>query len=137
VTELTSNELAVNRTQFAEQRTDLAAHRTVMAADRSLMAWVRTGLSMISFGFTLYKALQALQQAGGSLPREHSPRNIGLFLTGLGVVSIVVGALEYWQTLTDINRHAHFRIWRVSFVVALILSAAGVLLFAALVTRLL
>ena len=37
----------------------LALERTRLAAERSLMAWVRTALSMISFGFTIYKFMQA------------------------------------------------------------------------------
>jgi uncharacterized membrane protein YidH (DUF202 family) len=60
----TSNDLA-------EDRTDLALRRTVMAADRTLMAWVRTALSMISFGFTIYKLLQSFHgrpQPGGLVP---------------------------------------------------------------------
>jgi putative membrane protein len=91
---------------LAEERTDLAARRTVMAADRTLMAWVRTGLSMTSFGFTIYKLLQAFQSAGSILPNENSPRRIGLFLTGLGTVSILIGTIEYWQTLRDLRRIA-------------------------------
>jgi putative membrane protein len=112
----TSNELA-------EERTDLAASRTVMAADRSLMAWIRTGLSMISFGFTIYKLLQAFQAAGSILPHENSPRRIGLFLTGLGTVSIVIGTFEYWQVLR--TKAGATCVWRPSFVMALIMSLAG------------
>ena len=35
----------------------LATERTRMAADRTLMGWIRTALSMIGFGFTIYKFL--------------------------------------------------------------------------------
>ena len=41
----------------------LAIDRTRLAAERSLMAWIRTALSMIAFGFTIYKFLQALARA--------------------------------------------------------------------------
>ncbi|WP_208102982.1 DUF202 domain-containing protein, partial [Escherichia coli] len=54
--------------------TELAADRTLMAADRSLMAWVRTALSMISFGFTIYKILQGFQQSGTVLSGAAQPR---------------------------------------------------------------
>ena len=63
----TSNELA-------ELRTDLATTRTLMAADRTLMAWIRTALSLLSFGFTIYKLLDAFQKSGGNLPRAQTPR---------------------------------------------------------------
>lgn len=52
--------------ELAEDRTSLAVRRTVMAADRSLMAWIRTGLSMTSFGFTIYELLQASRRTEGS-----------------------------------------------------------------------
>lgn len=74
--------------ELARIRTDLAVERTLMAADRSLMAWVRTGLSMISFGFTIYKVLEAFQQQGGQLHSANAARNVGLFLTGLGTASM-------------------------------------------------
>lgn len=38
---------------------DLGGMRTIMAADRTLMAWLRTSLSMLSFGFTIYKFLES------------------------------------------------------------------------------
>ena len=108
-----------------------------MAADRSLMAWVRTALSMISFGFTIYKLLQAFQASGGVLRRPDSPRNIGLFLIGLGTVSLVMGTIEYWGTLREIVPPNQFRIWRPIFVIALVMSAIGVILFVSIIGRLL
>jgi uncharacterized membrane protein YidH (DUF202 family) len=76
----------------------MGAMRTIMAADRTLMAWIRTSLSMLSFGFTIYKFLQTIASEG---PMEHpnSPQQVGLFLTGMGVASIVFGTLGYWVTL--------------------------------------
>jgi putative membrane protein len=121
--------------ELAEERTDLAVQRTVMAADRSLMAWIRTGLSMISFGFTLYKVLQAFQASGTLLPRESTPRNIGLFLTGLGTASLLIGVLEYRQTMARFRSTYGQGIWRPSLLVALALAALGVFLFGAIIVR--
>src|SRR5262245_53632725 len=84
-------------------RTAHAASRTVMAADRTLMAWIRTALSMISFGFTIYKVLQGFQEGGKLLPHSDTPRRLGLFLTGLGTLSILLGTLEYRQTMARIG----------------------------------
>jgi len=44
---------------------NLQLMNTLMAADRTLMAWTRTSLSMLSFGFTIFKILQAFQDAEG------------------------------------------------------------------------
>lgn len=116
--------------------TDLALERTLMAADRSLMAWVRTALSMISFGFTIYKLLQTFQQQGGGLSGAASPRVMGLFLTGLGTVAMVMGTLEYWYRLKGLRERGHYRIWQPSLVMALIMSATGLCLFVGIVSRL-
>jgi len=86
--------------ELAQDRTELAIDRTLMAASRSLMAWVRTGLSMIGFGFTIYKFLS--NEAQG-LVRD--PRNVGLFLIVLGIVSIVFGGIEYMQTVGDLRQN--------------------------------
>jgi putative membrane protein len=131
--------------ELAEQRTDLAIHRTVMAADRSLMAWIRTGLSLMSFGFTIYKILQEaarlMQERGEALRNDHSPRNVGLFLTGLGTVAIVIGTIEYWQTQKDLHKELRQKlplvIWRPAFVIALIMSAAGLLMFLSIISHIL
>jgi putative membrane protein len=114
--------------ELAEDRTNLALGRTLMAADRSLMAWVRTALSLISFGFTLYKVLQGFQDSG-QLKKEHSARTIGLFLTAMGTFAIVAGTIDYWRTFKELRRFHEIRIWRPSFLFAIVMSALGLVLF--------
>lgn len=123
-----ANELAV-------ERTSLAVQRTVMGADRTLMAWVRTALSMISFGFTIYKLLQGFQQGGAELPHPDSPRRMGLFLTGLGTLAMVMGTVEYWGVLVDLRKLERYRIWRPTFVIALVTAAASLFLFAGILSK--
>jgi putative membrane protein len=124
----TSDELAVERTR-------LAAERTLMAADRSLMAWLRTALSMISFGFTIYKLLQGFEEAGTHLSHASSPRTMGMFLTGMGTLAMVLGTIEYWYRLKDLRKQNHFAIWRPSLVMALFMSAIGLFLFVAIIAK--
>jgi putative membrane protein len=121
---------------LAQRRTDLAISRNLMAADRTLMAWVRTALSLDSFGFTIYKVLVTFQQGGGQLPQGHTPRNIGLFLTGLGTIAMLMGTVEYWQTLTGLHEFRDFRVMRPSLVIALVMSVMGVFLFVSIMTKL-
>jgi putative membrane protein len=123
--------------EMSRDRTDLSARRTMMGADRSLMAWIRTSLAMISFGFTVYKLLQGIEQSGMALPGGSSPRNLGLFLTGLGTVAMVMGTIDYFHTIRTLRLYGEFSVWRPSFVFALIMSATGLVLFVTIIERIL
>jgi len=96
---------APSSNQLAQDRTDLAATRTLIAADRTLMAWIRTALSLFSFGFTIYKILQALAEAGRVPLDENTPRNAGLFPAGMGTVAMGMGTVEYLQTRAALRAH--------------------------------
>jgi putative membrane protein len=57
----------------------LAIERTRMAADRTLMGWIRTALSMIGFGFTIFKFLEYMKEQGlRPAMRPHGPWKVGL-----------------------------------------------------------
>ena len=122
---------------LAKERTTMAALRTIMAADRTLMAWVRTALALQSFGFTIYKVLEALQQQGRGLFGEHSPTNIGLFLTAMGTLAMVMGTLEYLQTRKAMQPTHPVPLARPSFVMALLMGFMGMLLFVGIIARVL
>ena len=60
------------------------------------MAWIRTALSMIGFGFSIYKFFQyqAEEIAAGNIRRPQAPRNLGLSLIALGTLAL---AAATWQ----------------------------------------
>lgn len=113
---------------------DMGEKRTIMAADRTLMAWIRTSLSMLSFGFTIYKFLDAAAEQQ-QLARSDSPQHIGLFLTAMGITAMILGTIGYWMTLRDLQKVEMFRLARPVLVMALIMSVAGVALFVSIATR--
>ena len=115
---------------------DLGEMRTIMAADRTLMAWVRTALSMLSFGFTIYKVLQSLEETGKSIHHQ-APQKAGLFLTAMGVLALVLGTFQYWMTLRDLKKLDNFWTGRPTLIMAMILSMLGVFLFYSILTQLL
>jgi putative membrane protein len=123
--------------ELAADRTDLAISRTVMAADRSLMAWIRTALSMISFGFTIYKLLESFRERGVALRASESPRNMGLFLIGMGTLSMVMGTAEYVYRIMDLREVEKTRYLRPSLVMAVIMSLTGLSLFLSIAVRVL
>lgn len=131
-----AQESHIDNNKLAEQNTNLATMRTLMAADRTLMAWVRTALSMISFGFTIYKILQGLEYSGvGYKAVNASPESAGLFLIGLGTISMSMGTVEYWFTIKELRTMMHFRLLRPTFVTALIISVAGLGIFISIIAN--
>ena len=79
---------------------NLSFDRTRMAAERTLMAWVRTALSMISFGFTIYKFLQAMQEQRRLLSvKSDTPRNLCLSLIGIGIFALMLTVMSHGKYL--------------------------------------
>jgi len=122
--------------ELAEDRTDMAATRTLMAADRTLMAWVRTSLSLSSFGFTVYKLLHALNEAGITLRPGQTPRDVGLFLTAVGTLAMVMGTVQYAQALRELRRYMDIRVARPVLIMALLMTGLGLFLFFSIAIRL-
>jgi putative membrane protein len=114
---------------------DMSVINTVMACDRTLMSWIRTALSMLSFGFTIYKFLESLAQQG-HLARSESPQRVGLGLCAMGAVAILLGTYGYWTTLRDLNRIDEFRLGRPVLVMALIMCAASIFMLVGIAGRL-
>ena len=54
-TQTTPDDLAEKPAPRLDEGTRLAYERTVLAHERTLMAWLRTAVSLITFGFTIYK----------------------------------------------------------------------------------
>jgi putative membrane protein len=117
---------------------NLPVMNTLMAADRTLMSWTRTSLSMLSFGFTIFKILQAFQDTDGKfVVRSDVPRNAGLFLTAMGTLAMVMGTIEYWQTLKVLHQPRIFGHPRPPLIMALIMSISGILLFVSIMWKVL
>ena len=123
-------------TELAEERTSLAIMRTVAAADRTLMAWVRTSISMIGFGFTIYKFLQYLREGERAVPaRVDAPRNFGLALIALGTLALVAAIWEHSDFLKCAGATQGRRMWSLSVIVAVLVIVIGVVAFIGVLLR--
>ena len=82
----------------------LAVERTIMGADRTLLASVRTSMSLISFGFTIYKVLDQMAKSGVVKGiREQTPRNIGIFMILVGTVPLALSMYQYGRSLNRLG----------------------------------
>ena len=117
---------------------DLGYERTRLAADRTLMAWIRTSVSLISFGFSIYKFFQYLQETkvATSALHHYAPRNFGVALVAVGMFLLVVAILDYYLFLKKLSRSEGQR-FHISLtpVAAIILFVIGVLVLINLMFR--
>lgn len=123
-------------TELAHERTELAMERNYYAAERTQMAWIRTALSMISFGFTIGKLGQIIEDVtikrvlGGV--RTVSIESLAFFFVILGTLGILVSSLQHWQRVRELRRMGLRRRVSLSFWIALVLVAIGFFALAAL-----
>jgi putative membrane protein len=114
----------------------LALDRTRMAAERTLMAWVRTALSMISFGFTIYKFLQVLQEQS-TLPvmRPNTPRDVGFTLIGIGTFAVTIACVQHWKYIKKLRPDQPYKPWDLTFTVACLIGFLGLLMIVSIILR--
>ncbi|MBN1510087.1 MAG: DUF202 domain-containing protein [Sedimentisphaerales bacterium] len=107
---------------------ELAMQRTLMASERTFMAWTRTSLSLISFGFTIYKFLQYARENNPNGPAIQGPRNLGTVLVGMGVLFLILSAIQHWQHMKRASSPILTpRTWSLSMFLALLLAVLGIL----------
>lgn len=119
------------RNVLAQERTDLALKRSVIAADRTLMAWIRTAISMIGFGFSIFKFFQYLPSGvgKGNIVHPNAPRNIGLTLIMLGTLALAGAMWQHWNFRKEIGASRLHHMRSISLIVATVVVVIGVLAF--------
>ena len=74
--------------------TRLAVERTRLALDRTLMAWIRSAISLITFGYGIYKIIEA-GKPGSAARIGH--REFGLIMISVGLLALAMGTYEHWR----------------------------------------
>jgi putative membrane protein len=111
----------------------LAYERTRMAADRTLMGWIRTALSMIGFGFTIYKFLESVQHT--AIASRRSPENVGLTLIGIGVFALTIACVQHWKYVKNLRPDRPYKPWGLSFIVAFLIGGLGIVMFVSILLK--
>ena len=98
------------------------------------MAWLRTSLSMISFGFTIFKFLEALQQqATIKALRPNSPRNVGLTLIAIGTVALILAGVQHRRYVRALGADEARAGLDLPLLVSGLVALLGLLMFASVV----
>src|SRR5262245_65961725 len=84
--------------------TKLALDRTRLAYERTLMAWVRTATSLISFGFTIFKFFQYLNQSKPPI-EDHvlGPRGFAVVMIGIGLTALTFATIEHRRNMRQLR----------------------------------
>lgn len=116
--------------ELAQERTDLAAERTRLAHERTLMAWIRTAASLISFGFTIYKFFEYMNEqtaARGGQVSTSGPRSYALAMISVGLVSLIVATLEHQNGRRALAKQGITPPRSLALIVAALVAGLGVL----------
>ncbi len=129
--------MAASPEQDLSTSTKLAIERTRLAHERTLMAWVRTATSLISFGFTVYKFFQYMQESQGARTTGAiGPREFGGLMIGIGITALILATIGHQRSMRELRAdHGALNPYSLSTVVAGLIGLLGVLLLFAVVFR--
>ncbi len=117
--------------------TELAMDRTYLAHERTLMAWIRTAVSLISFGFTIYKFFQFLREEGK--PETGGgvigPREFAMLMISIGLVALLLATLQQWRLRKTAKRIYPEIGFPMSTMMAGLISLLGILALIAVILR--
>jgi putative membrane protein len=107
---------------------------TRLAYERTLMAWVRTTMAVITFGFSIYKFFQYLEETQGQqLDRLVTPRGFGLGLIIAGLSALLLATLQHVRGMAQLRAQLPAMPRSIALLLAALISALGILaLFAAI-----
>jgi putative membrane protein len=115
----------------------LAVERTLLAHERTLMAWIRTGLSLTTFGFTLFKFFEFLHEHE---PEKYQPqalgaRTFGRLLMVIGVITLVLATWHERQSMSELRSRCPGAHRSTAVLLAVALSVLGILALVATMNR--
>ena len=117
--------------------TRLAIDRTRLAHERTLMAWVRTATSLISFGFTIYKFFQYLDdQADHTVPdRLVDPTQYAMLMILVGVIALAFATVDHRRSMQDLELQYGQQPRSNAFYLGALISVVGIIGFFLVVFR--
>ncbi len=92
-----------------EEKEVLALDRSILAFERTFLAWIRTAASMMTFGFAIFKLLEARIQTKGPHPilEVLSPRAIAIILFSSALTGLILAAIRFIQVKKRFERFSN------------------------------
>jgi putative membrane protein len=116
----------------------LAVDRTRLAHERTLMAWIRTAVSLISFGFTIFKFFQYLREAQPDQAHQHliGPHLFAILMIAIGLTALTLAWIQTRQELKLLRPQAGPAPYSLASVIAAMVAGLGVVALTAVTLRL-
>ena len=83
---------------------ELAFVRTRVSFEQALMAWIRTCVSLYSFGFSMTKFFDYMEEKDGASEISQGPQRLGVALIVLGLVAILLAMVEHVYMLRELKK---------------------------------
>lgn len=117
------------KTSTTLSNNDLAFERTMLAHERTLMAWIRTSVSMISFGFTIYKFFQELSKTPEGQHQLFTPRIVGMVMILFGLLSLGLAQVQHQIAVKKLKQYYPATQRSVSSILSVLVLMFGLALF--------
>jgi putative membrane protein len=108
-----------------DKATRLAYDRTWLSYERTMQAWVRTAISLITFGFSVFK-LAEIVDPNKRDPLLAGPHEFGIALVCIGFFALVIATIEYRRNIAQIRAEYGQSPRSLSILFAAVVAALGV-----------
>jgi putative membrane protein len=119
------------------KKDELTIERAWLAQERTMLASIRTATTFMTFGFALFKFLEAqLMQ-----PHHHpwlawiTPQMIGLAMLGTGLFGLVVSVIRHFQVMKRLSTFTERKFFTPVLIQAYVVSLLIILLLTAVLFR--
>jgi putative membrane protein len=92
-----------------EEKEELALDRSILAFERTFLAWIRTAASLLTFGFAIFKLLEARVHEKGAHPilTVLTPRRIAIILFASALTGLILAAVRFIQVKKRFDRFSN------------------------------
>jgi putative membrane protein len=114
----------------------LSLDRSILAFERTFLAWIRTAASMMTFGFAIFKLLEARIQNKGPHPilEVLTPRKIAIILFTSALSCLILAAIRFIQVKKKFERFSNKTFLEPSMLQAYVICILLILLLIGTVT---
>jgi putative membrane protein len=93
----------ISNSGHVPDRNELEMERNFLAHERTLRSWLRTSISLISFGFTIYKFFQEATETQADKERMLSPRIVGMIMILFGLLALLLAQMQRQMAVKKIR----------------------------------